>query len=164
MHPARTFAIDRHGGQCYGDRPYVWHLDAVVALLEPHGEPAITIGYLHDVVEDTAATVADIEQAFGPLVAAAVQVLTDADGPDRRTRKARTYERMAAVDGELTVALLVKAADRLANIQACVADGRRDKLAMYAAEHAAFRTAVHRPGLCDGLWAAMDASLATTGA
>jgi len=161
MHPARTYAIEQHGAQRYGHRPYVWHLDAVVALLEPWGEPAVTIGYLHDVVEDTAATLADIQDTFGATVAAAVDLLTDAEGPNRRLRKERTYARLAEVRGELEIALVVKAADRLANIQACLADGRADKLAMYAAEQEHFKTAAYRPGRCDELWGEMERLLAT---
>ncbi len=47
---ARDFAIAAHGEQRYGDHPYVFHLDAVAALLAPYGVDAQTIGYLHDVV------------------------------------------------------------------------------------------------------------------
>lgn len=53
---ARTFAIEAHGEQRYGDQPYSVHLDAVAGLLEPYGADAQMIGYLHDVVEDTAIT------------------------------------------------------------------------------------------------------------
>ena len=53
---ARDFANQHHGEQRYGDRPYAYHLDAVVTLLEPYGESAQVIGYLHDVVEDTVVT------------------------------------------------------------------------------------------------------------
>ncbi len=40
---ARNFAIKAHGEQLYGECPYVVHLDAVAALLEPYGEEAQSI-------------------------------------------------------------------------------------------------------------------------
>ena len=88
---ARSYAIQMHGDQKYGVHPYVHHLDAVVALLRPYGEQAQVVGFLHDVVEDTDATVADIAERFGTLVAGCVALLSDAPGANRKERKARTY-------------------------------------------------------------------------
>ena len=45
---ARAFAVQAHGGQRYGEHPYVVHLDAVAEHLIPYGELAISLGYLHD--------------------------------------------------------------------------------------------------------------------
>jgi len=153
---ARNFAIQHHGDQRYGDQPYAYHLDAVVALLEPYGNEAQVIGYLHDVVEDTAVTVSQIETLFGSLVAGAVGILSDQPGEDRKERKRKTYALMAEVTGELEIALLVKTADRLANVQACVDHNRPNKLRMYQQEHPTFRQAVYRQGLCDDLWERLD--------
>ena len=157
---ARTFAIQAHGNQRYGDAPYHVHLDAVVELLEPYGPVAQTIGYLHDVVEDTKVTKDDIEAMFDGFVADAVDILTDEPGANRAERKARTYKKMSEVEGDLCLALLVKTADRLANVKACVEMGRNDKLAMYKDEHKSFRTAVYRPGLCEELWEELNSLLA----
>jgi hypothetical protein len=90
---ARTYAIAMHGDQKYGPHPYVHHLDAVVALLQPYGEKARVVGYLHDVVEDTDATVADVQERFGDLVARCVSLLTDAPGANRKERKAGPMRR-----------------------------------------------------------------------
>ena len=157
---ARDFAIKHHGEQRYGDQPYAHHLDAVVALLEPYGEVAQVIGYLHDVVEDTAVTLEQIKSLFGSLVAGAVGILSDQPGADRKERKRKTYALMARVTGELEIALLVKTADRLANVQACVDHDRTDKLRMYQQEHPTFRQAVYRQGLCDDLWERLDGLMA----
>ena len=157
---AREFAIQAHGSQRYGDRPYAFHLDAVASILEPHGLTAQVIGYLHDTIEDTAATPEQIEAQFGPFVAGCVSILTDEPGPDRKARKVLTYAKMAASAPEYALALTVKAADRLANIRACVADSNAAKLEKYRGEHAALRSAAYRPGDCDGLWREMDALLA----
>ena len=62
---------------------------------------------------------------------------------------------MAQVVGEREIALVVKAADRLANMRACLADKKEDLLAVYREEFPAFQQAVYRPGLCDAIWTAL---------
>jgi (p)ppGpp synthase/HD superfamily hydrolase len=152
---ARAFAMRAHAEQRYGDQPYSVHLDAVAELLEPYGPLAQTIGYLHDVVEDTSVPLEEIKREFGDHVARCVELVTDAPGAGRAERKAATNAKLAAVTGEEQVALIVKAADRLANVRASALDGNDARLAMYRAEHPAFREAVYRPQLCDPLWDAM---------
>lgn len=160
---ARAFAIAAHGPQKYGSRPYAYHLDAVAALLAPFGDEAQVVGYLHDVVEDTGVGVEEVRAHFGARVAACVELLTDAPGATRKERKALTYAKLAQVRGETELALLVKAADRLANVRACVADRKRDLWQVYRDEHPAFRDAAHRPGQCDALWAELDTLLGADG-
>jgi (p)ppGpp synthase/HD superfamily hydrolase len=149
---ARQFAVERHGDQKYGDLPYWVHLDRVATLARDYGSDAVVIAYLHDVVEDTATTLDEIAAEFGSFVSRCVHVVTDEPGADRRERKARTYRKMAQVDGELEVALIVKAADRLANLRACTSSGNERLLAVYRREQPVFRDAVFRPDLCDPLW------------
>jgi (p)ppGpp synthase/HD superfamily hydrolase len=164
VNKARELAVRAHGDQKYGEQPYVVHLQAVAEILVPFGETARAIAYLHDVVEDTAVSTADVEDEFGHFVAECVGVLTDEPGVNRKERKARTYAKLAEVGPRLHLALVVKAADRLANIQACIADKRDSLLSTYRREHSAFRSAAYRPGLCDGLWREMELALAETGA
>jgi (p)ppGpp synthase/HD superfamily hydrolase len=159
---ARCFALAAHGGQRYGDLPYSFHLDEVVALLAPYGSQAQIIGYLHDVIEDTAVTEIDIRDRFGPLVADCVSLLTDQSGASRAERKAATYARLATITGPTELALLVKTADRLANVRSCVLDDRRGLMAVYRNEHASFRRSAYREGLCDPLWLELDTLLAMT--
>lgn len=156
---ARAFALAAHGAQQYGDQPYSHHLDAVAALVEPYGDEAAAVAYLHDTVEDTAATLAEIEHCFGPHVSACVALLTDEPGASRKERKAKTYAKLAA-QGSLELALLVKAADRLANVRACIANYKLDLLQIYRSEQAALRKAAYRPNLCEPFWAELDALLA----
>jgi len=163
MQDPRTYAARAHEGQTYGSEPYTVHLEAVVEIVrEVDPSPlAETVAWLHDVVEDTETTTLDIYEVFGPSVATAVMVLTDPPGhPNRRARKAALHETLSRLEypnggpAERT-ALLVKAADRLANVRACVAD-HPGKLKMYRREHAEFRRAAYRPGLCDRVWAEID--------
>lgn len=159
---ARSFALAAHGSQMYGNRPYAFHLEAVVGLLSPYGDEARIIGYLHDVVEDTAVSEDEVRERFGARVAECVRLLTDAPGANRTERKAATYARLAEVTagsaGELS--LVVKAADRLANVRCCVADPQPARWQVYRQEQAAFRRAAYRAGLCEPLWAELDSLLA----
>ncbi len=156
---ARRWALAAHGDQRYGDLPYSVHLEAVAELLVDYGVTAQSIGYLHDVVEDTPRTRDDVAREFGELIADCTALCTDVPGATRRERKAATHAKLAQVRGELELALVVKAADRLANVRACVRGGRADKLAMYRREHPEFRQAARREGLADELWAELDALL-----
>ena len=164
MHPdvadARAFAIAAHGDQSYGEFPYVHHLDAVAAILAPCGIAAQVIGYLHDTIEDTPVTREEVEARFGTHVADCVAILTDEPGPNRKARKLLTYAKMAQVGASHELALIAKTADRLANVRACIASGNAGMLAMYRDEHATFRPAVFRNGLCDPLWGELDGLLA----
>jgi (p)ppGpp synthase/HD superfamily hydrolase len=165
---ARTFAAEAHAqaGDTYGEgQPYTVHLAEVVAIVEGLNDPSLAgsflcdVAWLHDILEDTPVTVTELENRFGHTVALAVRLVTDPEGyPNRRTRKAALHETLAALDPRLEearAALLVKAADRLANVRACCNSGD-SRLKMYQREHAAFRAAAYRPGLCDVLWAELD--------
>lgn len=157
---ARQFAVAAHGSQTYGFEPYSVHLDAVAASASPFGEDAQVCAYLNDVVEDTNVSIDSIRDRFGEQMAQYVSLLTDESGVNRKERKARTNAKLKAVPAELNLALIVKAADRLSNLQASAKSADQSKLEMYRKEHAAFSDAVYRAGLCDALWQAMDRILA----
>ena len=75
---AIQLAVKRHEGQCRkGTKktPYIVHPFAVAVILAQAGCPdeVIAAGILHDTIEDTDLTLADLEQAMGPSVAAIVQ-------------------------------------------------------------------------------------------
>ena len=160
---ARKFAIQAHGDQQYGDQPYSVHLDAVAALAKSFGAEAEAIAYLHDVVEDTTVTLLDIEKAFGCFIARCVAILTDEPGANRRERKKKTYQKMAEVEAELNLALIVKVCDRLANVNASLSSDNERMLEIYRQEHPVFRSAAYRAGLCDNLWVELDSKLAWEG-
>lgn len=152
---AREFAIRAHADQRYGTHPYSYHLDAVAELLAPYGEQAQVAAYLHDTVEDCDVSSAEIAAAFGSEMADCIAVLTDESGEDRQARKAKTNAKLRASSN--TLALTVKAADRLANLMESQRDAGGSKLGMYRREHEAFKNAAYRPGLCDELWQRIDA-------
>lgn len=159
LEEARSFALTAHASQKYGDRPYAFHLEAVVELLLPYGTEAQVIGYLHDTLEDTEVTENDIRIRFGERIAECVSLLTDSPGANRAERKAATYARLSTVGRASELALVVKAADRLANVRSCVADQRRGLWEIYRKEHPCFTRAAYRERLCEPLWAELDALL-----
>lgn len=128
--------------------------------MKPFGETALVLALLHDVVEDTRVSLEEIRSCFGPFVADCVSLLTDAPGATRQERKTITYARLAAVSGPTELALVVKVADRLANVTACQTDAKRFLLDMYRGEQPAFHGAAYRAGLCDGLWKLLEDQLA----
>ena len=146
---ARRFAVKAHKNQLYGKKPYYTHLDEVAAIVKKYStdDYQIAAAYLHDVLEDTKATRQDIRSSLGHIVAQIVVVLTDLPGENRLERKRKTYHRFAQIrKGRLKKALLIKLADRLANVRACVRDGNTNTslLKMYRREHLAFQVAVYR--------------------
>ena len=153
---AREFALQAHEGQRYGSKPYSVHLEAVSKLTAPYGENAQIIAYLHDVVEDTSVTLDDVAHRFGQHISDCVAIVTDESGSDRAERKIKTNLKMSQVEPVLYEALIVKTADRFANMRACVLGKRDDLLAIYLSEYSDFKQDAFRQGLCDELWDALD--------
>jgi (p)ppGpp synthase/HD superfamily hydrolase len=149
---ARKFAIERHGDQKYGEHPYFMHLDEVAKIAKNYGENAEIVAYLHDVVEDTKTDIKEIEDEFGHFVANCVSILTDESGRNRKERKMKTYSKMSKVSGDLELALIVKAADRLANLKACIRTNNENRLLMYKSESLVFKQSVYRENICEPLW------------
>jgi len=140
------------------------HLDAVAEIVRTVDPSplAATVAYLHDVVEDTEIETIEICRIFGGRVASAVWLLTDPPGyPNRKTRKAELHRTLAKLEypnggPAERLALLVKTADRLANVREAVSTASR-KAKMYRKEHRVFRASCYRDGLADPLWAELDA-------
>jgi (p)ppGpp synthase/HD superfamily hydrolase len=115
---AIEFAASTHRHQVRKgtDLPYVSHPYAVAMLLARLGcaEAVVVAGLLHDTVEDTQTTLAEIEGAFGSEVARIVQGCSE---PDKtlpwETRKAHTIAYLATADASVR---LVSLADKLHNV------------------------------------------------
>lgn len=153
---ARTFAIKAHDGQRYGNRPFYVHLDKVAAIVEPYGDVAQSIAYLHDILGGTKINVDEISAIFSPSIANCISLITDAQGENRAIITAKTNARLFNADETFFIALIVKAADRLANMQACIAGKREDLLAVYVSEYSDFKRAVFRDNLCNDIWCELD--------
>lgn len=88
---ALEFATRAHAQQKrrYDGRPYIVHPIAVAEIVRsvPHTPEMIAAALLHDTVEDTDATLSDINEAFGPRVATLVAWLTDISTPFHGNRQ-----------------------------------------------------------------------------
>ncbi|CUH27557.1 GTP pyrophosphokinase [Jannaschia seosinensis] len=118
---AARFAARAHHGQLRkgkADIPYIDHvLDVAARLAEVHpdDETLILGGVLHDVVEDSDTTRADIAAAFGEEVAALVMEVTDDESlPEAARRRAQEAHVRHASDR----AKRLKMADKASNLTA----------------------------------------------
>lgn len=93
IHDAKIFAIEAHGDQKrkYTNEPYINHPMAVAALITAVGAPSkvIAAALLHDVVEDTDATIVQIRREFGTMIGDLVWEVTDVSRPHHGKRKVR---------------------------------------------------------------------------
>lgn len=123
LNKAYVYAMQKHGRQkrASGD-PYISHpLEVAAILTELHmDESTIAVALLHDTIEDTTATRAEIDAFFGDEIGALVEGLTKIKRLDLVSRKAQQAENLRklflAVADDVRV-LLVKLADRLHNMR-----------------------------------------------
>ena len=122
MH-AYEFGAAAHDGQKRkSGEAYISHPVAVAQeLADMHlDSQAITAALLHDVVEDTEASLAQIEENFGPEVAGLVDGVSKLDQIQFRSRaeaQAESFRKMMLAMIEDIRVILVKLADRLHNMQ-----------------------------------------------
>src|SRR5438309_1591897 len=123
LNRAYVFSIKAHGTQlrASGD-PYFSHPIEVAGLLAQMklDTSSIITGLLHDTVEDTVATLDDIERLFGKEVARLVDGVTKLSRIELQsdhTKHAENFRKLVlAMSADIRV-LLVKLADRLHNMQ-----------------------------------------------
>jgi guanosine-3',5'-bis(diphosphate) 3'-pyrophosphohydrolase len=123
LNRAYVYAMKAHGDQrrASGD-PYFSHPIEVAAILTDLklDDATIAAALLHDTIEDTAATRAEIDSLFGPDIGALVEGLTKLKKLDLVTKEAKQAENLRklllAIADDVRV-LLVKLADRLHNMR-----------------------------------------------
>src|SRR6476469_9781643 len=123
LNRAYVYAMMAHGSQtrASGD-PYFSHPLEVAAILTnlKLDDATIVAALLHDTIEDTAATRAEIDERFGPGIGALVDGLTKLKKLDLVTREAKQAENLRklllAIAADVRV-LLIKLADRLHNMR-----------------------------------------------
>lgn len=139
---ARSLSRSLHGEEYFAE-----HLEKVASLImltdsyrmRDDKDEILAAAYLHDVLEDTDYPVADFIAKFGEKIYIWVQAISDRkDLPNRKTKKLEVYNRTR----KHSVSICLKVADRLANIQRCVKNGRDDKFQMYLKEHYTFCAAL----------------------
>ncbi|WP_407051707.1 RelA/SpoT family protein [Methyloraptor flagellatus] len=120
---AYVYGMMKHGSQkrASGD-PYFSHPLEVAAILTDLrlDDSSIAVALLHDTIEDTDATRAEIDGKFGPEIGGLVESLTKLkklDFVSKKTEQAENFRRLLlAVSDDIRV-LLVKLADRLHNMR-----------------------------------------------
>ena len=123
LNKAYVYAMQKHGHQkrASGD-PYFSHPLEVAAILTDMrlDEATIAVALLHDTIEDTTATRAEIDQLFGADMGRLVEGLTKLKKLDLVSKKAEQAENLRklllAISQDVRV-LLVKLADRLHNMR-----------------------------------------------
>src|SRR5919204_2370689 len=120
---AYEFSQKVHDGQSRASgEPYLVHpLEVACVLAEMKMDPvAVAAGLLHDSVEDTSVTIANIRQEFGEQVAHIVEGVTKISQIDFATREEQQAENlrkmMLAMIDDIRV-VLIKLADRLHNMR-----------------------------------------------
>lgn len=154
---ARTFAAHHHGAvdqrRKYTGEPYIAHPGAVADRVRGVAgctEAMLAAAWLHDTVEDTRATLADVRREFGDEVATLVEMLTDVSRPEdgkRVTRRAIDRAHTARASPE---AKTIKLADLIDNLPRVFEHD--PKFAEVYAVECALLLAVLREGDA-GLWA-----------
>ncbi len=120
---AYVFSAKVHEGQVRrSGEPYLSHPLEVSGILADMKLDVVCIaaGLLHDVVEDTHATLQEISELFGPEVANIVNgvtKITQLQFGNREGRKGETIRKMIVAMATDIRVLLVKIADRLHNMQ-----------------------------------------------
>jgi (p)ppGpp synthetase, RelA/SpoT family len=137
LNKAYVYAMQKHGKQkrASGD-PYISHpLEVAAILTEMHlDESTIAVALLHDTIEDTTATRAEIDQLFGEDIGALVEGLTKIKKLDLVSKRAKQAENLRklllAISDDVRV-LLVKLADRLHNMRTLehVPESKRARIA-----------------------------------
>lgn len=123
LNKAYVYAMQKHGQQkrASGD-PYISHpLEVAAILTDMHlDESTIAVALLHDTIEDTTATRAEIDELFGEDIGRLVEGLTKLKRLDLVSKKAKQAENLRklllAISDDVRV-LLVKLADRLHNMR-----------------------------------------------
>src|SRR5438552_2190125 len=123
LNRAYVYSMKAHGAQlrASGD-PYFSHPIEVAGLLAQMklDSASIVTGLLHDTVEDTVATLDDIERLFGPDIARLVDGVTKLSRLELQsdqTKQAENFRKLVLAMSEDIRVLLVKLADRLHNMQ-----------------------------------------------
>ncbi|PWB65424.1 MAG: GTP pyrophosphokinase, partial [Deltaproteobacteria bacterium] len=139
IHKAYVFTAKVHHGQLRkSGEPYLIHPLNVAYLLADWNldEETVATGLLHDTVEDTVATAAEVKELFGDTVSQMVDGVTKISRvviADVADQKAESLRKMILAMGKDLRVVLVKLADRLHNMRT-IAHLPRDKQVSVARE------------------------------
>ena len=150
----------RHSGE-----PYLAHPLGVAMVIAQLGLDDVTVAaaLLHDSVEDTAVTVADIEVTFGAELAAIVDGVTKLDRiqfNSREAQQAATLRKMLVAMASDIRVLLIKLADRLHNMRtiSSLPEAKQRRIARETLD--IYAPLAHRLGIQELKWELEDLAFA----
>ncbi len=146
--------------------PYVTHPVAVAQIVAELGldAPTIAAALLHDAVEDTGLGLAEIDEQFGPVVAAVVDGVTKLDRlqfDSKEQQQAATIRKMLVAMANDWRVLLIKLADRLHNMRtlAVMPEWKQRRTAQETFD--VYAPLAHRLGVQQVRWQLEDLAFAT---
>jgi guanosine-3',5'-bis(diphosphate) 3'-pyrophosphohydrolase len=159
---AYEYAAEAHEGQTRASGgEYVDHTVEVATILAQLGLDTVTIvaGLVHDTIEDTEASLRDVEQRFGPQVAAIVDGVTKLGRIQFRSatqRQVENYRKMLLSMASDARVILVKLADRLHNMRTLehLPETKRHRIAVETRE--IYAPLAHRLGMAAIRWELED--------
>jgi (p)ppGpp synthase/HD superfamily hydrolase len=134
LEQAMRWAAQAHAGQTRrsSDTPYFEHVAAVALILDRAGfsEDVVIAGLLHDVVEDTATSLADVASRFGAPVSELVRHCSEIKNDDQANKRPwidRKRDHLAALSEAPAEARGIILADKLHNLICIELDLREDR-------------------------------------
>lgn len=150
---AYNFVMQHHSGQTRASgEPYVTHVIEVALLATKLrlDVPSIVTALLHDCVEDTGVTLADVSQEFGEDIARLVDGVTKLNKINFRSRaeqQAENFRKMILAMASDIRVLLIKLCDRTHNMRTLeyLSESRRMRIAQETID--IFAPLAHRLGI-----------------
>ncbi|HEU4994685.1 MAG TPA: bifunctional (p)ppGpp synthetase/guanosine-3',5'-bis(diphosphate) 3'-pyrophosphohydrolase [Gemmatimonadaceae bacterium] len=162
---AYRFSEEAHRGQTrLSGEPFVTHCVEVARILADLQLDSVTVacGLIHDVVEDTRLTVADVEREFGKEIAGIVDGLTKIaklpTGATKEERQVESYRKLLLSIAKDARVIIVKLADRLHNMRTLdpLPEEKRRRIA--AETRDLYAPLAHRFGMAKMRWELEDLS------
>ena len=164
---AYRFACEAHEGQQRrSGEDFVLHPIGVAKILAELGsdESTLAAGLVHDVVEDTPATIEEVRAEFGDDVATLVEgvtKLTRIQFQSREQAQAENYRKMIVAMAQDPDVILIKLADRLHNMRTIEYLGKQKQLQKARETLEVYAPLAHRLGIHSIKWELEDLAFAT---
>jgi len=162
---AYAFAASRHAGQARSSgEPFIIHPLAVASIIADMGmDPdSVIAGLLHDVVEDTPATVTEITEQFSKDIADMVDGVTKLGHiayENKEERQAESLRKMLLAMAKDIRVIIIKLADRLHNLRTLeYVDENKQRAKAYETLEI-YAPLAHRLGMSRVKWELEDVSL-----